>query len=560
MAASHLTGGHWVDAGDMATVKAAGWGFVVESIDPSAGQSALFARLDAAKAVGLQVIINFFPYPFTWNGTTWTITAAGQARLADLASYNTANPGVIFAYMGMNEPYQLTLGSAITATALKAFPAAVKTYFPAAKIYHDMDQPDAYAGTYPDQTGIADYVGMWDYPFLEDGSYTREASRSRILQQHKFIREKMGAQPVVLLQSLADPTFGPHFRFPSGAEMQDWVDAIADHVSVGTPLSWYVWNQASYTDYLKNHQDRLVDTLSTKVPMSFPTTPVLDNFDRANNANLGANWVGNPIGLGWPDYAIAGNLASAAASSWCSSAWNSVIGPDIEAYVTLTTVGAPIYGELIYGASAKSSTFNGYSLRYDATHIYLGRYDAGVWTQLAVVSITLANGNKWGVSRIGNTHTVYVDTGSGFGSVLTTTDGTYSAAGYIMLVTDNGAGVTLNDFGGGAPVVAPTNSAAPSVSGSQPVGSLLTCANGTWTGAPSFTYQWTRDGVNIAGATAQTYTTVSADSPHNIACNVTGTNGGGSLTVGSSNSIACGSAGGPSLLLQWFRRKRRWWS
>lgn len=49
-------------------------------------------------------------------------------------------------------------------------------------------------------------------------------------------------------------------------------------------------------------------------------------------------------------------------------------------------------------------------------------------------------------------------------------------------------------------------SAAPPV-----VGTVLTVSPGTWANATSFTYQWTRDGTNIAGATATTYTLVSAD-------------------------------------------------
>ncbi len=60
---------------------------------------------------------------------------------------------------------------------------------------------------------------------------------------------------------------------------------------------------------------------------------------------------------------------------------------------------------------------------------------------------------------------------------------------------------------------APENTTAPLITGTAASGSTLTGSNGTWLGTPTptFTYQWRRDGVNIAGATAITYPLVSAD-------------------------------------------------
>lgn len=88
----------------------------------------------------------------------------------------------------------------------------------------------------------------------------------------------------------------------------------------------------------------------------------------------------------------------------------------------------------------------------------------------------------------------------------------------------------------------PTNSAAPLVSGSAPQGSTLSCSTGTWTHQggtiATYAYQWTRDGVNIAGATASTYTTLSADHGTAVGCKVTATNTGGSSTAtASSNTV-----------------------
>jgi hypothetical protein len=68
----------------------------------------------------------------------------------------------------------------------------------------------------------------------------------------------------------------------------------------------------------------------------------------------------------------------------------------------------------------------------------------------------------------------------------------------------------------------PANTVAPTVSGSATVGSTLTSNSGTWNIVPSsYTYQWTRDGGSIGGATSSTYTTVDGDSGHAIGCTVT---------------------------------------
>lgn len=71
----------------------------------------------------------------------------------------------------------------------------------------------------------------------------------------------------------------------------------------------------------------------------------------------------------------------------------------------------------------------------------------------------------------------------------------------------------------------PVNTTAPGVTGSTPVGSVLTCDGGTWNNGGTFTlaYQWTRDGSNIGSATASTYTTVTADIGHAVGCTVTAT-------------------------------------
>ncbi len=97
----------------------------------------------------------------------------------------------------------------------------------------------------------------------------------------------------------------------------------------------------------------------------------------------------------------------------------------------------------------------------------------------------------------------------------------------------------------------PVNTVAPGVTGSAPVGSTLTCDGGTWNGGATFTltYQWTRDGSNIGGATSSTYVTVAGDSGHAVGCKVTATGvqaTNESALQASGNTITVTSGGGGS--------------
>lgn len=78
---------------------------------------------------------------------------------------------------------------------------------------------------------------------------------------------------------------------------------------------------------------------------------------------------------------------------------------------------------------------------------------------------------------------------------------------------------------------APTNTLLPSISGVLTSGSLLTANEGLWTGAPSYTYQWKRGGVDIAGATSKTYTLAAPDVGTGTSVVVTGTNSVGNAAA-----------------------------
>jgi hypothetical protein len=125
-----------------------------------------------------------------------------------------------------------------------------------------------------------------------------------------------------------------------------------------------------------------------------------------------------------------------------------------------------------------------------------------------------------------------------------------TAATYAAATTDVGhtlrATVTATNAGGStqatsAPsavvssATAPTNTAAPTISGSLQVGSTLTASQGTWNGAPTgYAFGWSRCDANgdscakIDGATSNTYKLTQADAGATLRISLVATNAVGS--------------------------------
>ena len=79
--------------------------------------------------------------------------------------------------------------------------------------------------------------------------------------------------------------------------------------------------------------------------------------------------------------------------------------------------------------------------------------------------------------------------------------------------------------GTGAPTAVPANTTAPAIAGTVKAGSTLAATPGTWSNNPSgYSYQWSRDGTPIQGASSSTYKVQTSDEGLRLTVAVTASN------------------------------------
>lgn len=201
-------------------------------------------------------------------------------------------------------------------------------------------------------------------------------------------------------------------------------------------------------------------------PPAFPTTPILDSFNRANEDPLvgGTNW-GGPIFPGMDRMKIVSQAiqqSTVIAGQSGSSFWSAnIFGPGTEAYISLSTVWQNANSDFwlwICGSNENTANASGYQLYiFNNGTIWtwrLFRYDNGVATKLGADLGTqaLGNGDRVGiaVSAAGVIQAWYKALGSDWATFGTTRTDTNYTSGHIG-VSKGFVDVTsvLDDFGGG---------------------------------------------------------------------------------------------------------------
>ena len=193
--------------------------------------------------------------------------------------------------------------------------------------------------------------------------------------------------------------------------------------------------------------------------MAFPTTGVLDNFNRSNEGPPpSASW-STPTGANGLE--VVSNVCPADTSpGW--GIWNpGTFGAASEAHckANVAIADGKYLNLLVRGADTGAlNTTDGYYAKAHESFggkFYIYRLDNGASTQLgATVEQTVSAGDYIGIEAIGTAiKGYYKASGGSWAEIASRTSDTYSAAGYIGLAVYFGS---ADDFGGGTVVAAAT--------------------------------------------------------------------------------------------------------
>ena len=195
--------------------------------------------------------------------------------------------------------------------------------------------------------------------------------------------------------------------------------------------------------------------------MPFPTTGILDNFNRANEnpVSQGGNWT-SPQNAGDTTEGVVTNVlvrGDSAASTASAYRSNASTGDDCEVFATVAIKGNNDEYSCIRLRVQTGTLGNYYQARLrpqagtDLVHIDSAA--SNTWTQLgAAVSQEFAVGDAWGLEAIGTTLTFYFQaSGGSWSSLFNRTDSTYATGGYLADYVEFGTW-GHDDFGGGTVV------------------------------------------------------------------------------------------------------------
>ena len=302
------------------------------------------------------------------------------------------------------------------------------------------------------------------YPELSDAE--AHQAWAPVRAKPKFASGKSGiifdaVQKIPAMATLADLVKQVPAVAPSPAVTQ----LLLAWLAVGFGLGWRIPYALALTLALNGVEpDRwgrvgfpeLLQSVPYAQRYAFPTTAVLDDFNRADETPLSQSGA-------WTTAVISGHATLALGANQCvgstggaNSSYRTTIlgGADAEAFVTLATHGSShdfaVCNRIASPGSAGAvDGYRGQMQLGSTLRVRIQRLDNDVRTTIASVNQTIVSGDSVGLESIGSTIAAYFKVGAGaWNQVVSVSDATYGAAGYLALQQDATFNVSDN-FGGG---------------------------------------------------------------------------------------------------------------
>jgi len=191
--------------------------------------------------------------------------------------------------------------------------------------------------------------------------------------------------------------------------------------------------------------------------MSFPTTGLLDDFNRADADPIDGSW-SSPLYQSETGLRIVSGAIDAAISSGRNSYYSAAqYGPDCEVYAKLTqqsTGGgsARIFARIINPNTPNLSGYRLVVFQGGSGPERIQRIDNGTAVTLgADMTETVSDGDLIGLECLGSAIRAYLFTGGSWQLLGTRIDTTYAGAGYLGVeqIAGTGSANIMDDFGGG---------------------------------------------------------------------------------------------------------------
>jgi len=191
--------------------------------------------------------------------------------------------------------------------------------------------------------------------------------------------------------------------------------------------------------------------------VAFPTTSLLDDFNRADTTLNTGNW--GQLDFVGPGLSLISNQCGSA-SNFRASYWTTSFAADQEAFCTIQTVGSSgliLFLRLVSPLAQASTSAYAVYADFGGSLLQLYRLDpVNSYHLLASTSVTWGAGDKVGGQIVGSALSAWRAPAAGsWTQVVSATDATYSSGGVIGIEHENAA-TRSDDFSGGSYVAAAT--------------------------------------------------------------------------------------------------------